>query len=170
MLGPAILTMDLYIMRHGIAEDQSHSGADRDRALTSEGIEKTKASAEALKNLGVEFNLILTSPYTRALETARIVAKALDCELKEFAPLAAGGNPDRVFQALTDLDSKFESLLLVGHEPDLSRLISICLSGSEDLSLTMKKGGFCRLSCLKLAPGQARLEWLLAPKHLVKMA
>jgi len=49
-------------------------------------------------------------------------------------------------------------------------LISILLSGGEDLGITMKKGGLCKLNCLKPAAGSARLEWLLAPKHLVKIA
>src|SRR3954462_10485262 len=132
--------MDLYIMRPGIAADHSDSGADRDRALTEEGIQKTECSADALKKLDVEFNLILTSPFIRARQTAEIVAKRLDCaHLKEFAPLAAGGNPERVLQGLSHVDSKINSLLLVGHEPDLSRLISILLSGGEDLGITMKK-------------------------------
>jgi phosphohistidine phosphatase len=162
--------MDLYIMRHGIAEDRSHSGADRDRVLTEEGIEKTKTSAEALKKLGVTFDLILSSPYKRAYQTAQIVAQTLGCNhLKEFVPLSSGGNPDRVFQGLSTVDEKIASLLLVGHEPDLSQLISLFLMGNTDLSITMKKGGFCKLHCLSPAPGQARLEWLLAPKHLLKM-
>ena len=61
--------MDLYILRHGIAEEQSKSGQDHTRALTDEGRRKTCHSGKALKEMGVCFDLILTSPFARALQT-----------------------------------------------------------------------------------------------------
>jgi phosphohistidine phosphatase len=61
------------------------------------------------------------------------------------------------------------SALLVGHEPDLSRLISVLISGTPDVALVMKKGGLAKVHCLSAEPGHARLEWLLGPKHLCRL-
>ena len=158
-------------MRHGIAEDMPPSGKDRDRALTDEGIEKTRLTGKALKNLDVEIRMMLTSPYKRAIQTAEIIAEELGCkQLKELPELRAGGSSTTLVQALQHLHGHAPSVMLVGHEPDLSRLISLLLSGGEEIAVTMKKGGICKLHCLRIAPGEARLEWMLAPKHLVRMA
>jgi len=65
---------------------------------------------------------------------------------------------------------KYASPLIVGHEPILSELISLLVSGSPRLSVAMKKGGVCKLNCVRPEAGGARLDWLLTAKHLCRMA
>jgi len=162
--------MDLYILRHAIAEDASKTGKDRDRNLTPEGIEKTKASAAALKRLDIQFDLILTSPFKRTVQTAEIIAiETGTAEPQFFPPLSSGESSSLLIDSLQRVDPP-GNVLIVGHEPDLGNLISILLSGSDKLGIAMKKGALCKLHCLRIAPGMARLEWLLTAKHLVKMA
>jgi phosphohistidine phosphatase len=164
--------MDLYILRHGIAEDVSESGLDRDRVLTEEGIEKTKLAGKAIRKLDVSFEAILTSPYDRAKQTAEIVANELNAPdlLQMVEELAADSSPETVLTALQKVIRRQSSVLIVGHEPILSGLISLLLSGSASLAIAMKKGGLCKLSCIRPEPGAARLDWLLTSKHLCRIA
>jgi phosphohistidine phosphatase len=161
--------MELYILRHGIAEELSESGADNDRRLTEEGVEKTKAAGKALCKLGTRFDLILASPFARAWKTAELIADALDCRksLHQCLALSSGKGSPAILSELKKVNSP--SVLLVGHEPELSGLISTLLAGSPGLAITMKKGGLCKLSCISAEPGGARLEWLLTAKHLCRM-
>src|SRR5688500_8734762 len=164
--------MDLYILRHGIAEDVSESGLDRDRVLTEEGIEKTELAGKALRKLDVQFDAIFTSPYARAKRTAEIVADALNVPdlVQTVDELGAASSPESVLSALHSVIRRQASVLVVGHEPILSGLISLLLAGSAGLSIAMKKGGLCKLSCIRPEPGAARLDWLLTAKHLSRMA
>jgi len=164
--------MDLYILRHGIAEEVNESGHDRDRMLTEEGIEKTRAAGKALRKLNLQFDAILTSPFARARQTAEIVAEELDATnlLHLVDELSADSSTVRALAGLQKAIRKHVSVLVVGHEPILSELISLLLCGSPKLSITMKKGGFCKLYCARPEPGTARLDWLLSPKHFCRMA
>jgi phosphohistidine phosphatase len=161
--------MNLYILRHGNAEERgvALSSHDRDRALTPEGRKRTLRLARALGALGISFDLILSSPYVRARETAAIVAQTLKAERRlVLTPhLTPGGNHRKLVDQLHGGTEKLTSVLLVGHEPDLSGLISVLLTGEQSPLVTMKKGGLCRLTVDALRYGRcASLEWLLPPK------
>ena len=164
--------MDLYILRHGIAEEVNETGLDRDRVLTEEGIEKTRAAGKALRKLNLQFDAIFTSPFARARQTAEIVAEELGATdlLHCVDGLSADSSTGEALKSLQKVIRKHTSVLVVGHEPILSEMISFLLSGSPTLSITMKKGGFCKLYCVRPEPGAARLDWLLTPKHLCRMA
>jgi phosphohistidine phosphatase len=164
--------MDVYILRHGIAEErdpQKFPDDDR-RPLTGEGMRKMRRIASALKGLGCRFDLVLTSPLARARQTADIAASVLGIEsrLRETPHLAPSGDPRRL---VAEVNGHGEgSVLLVGHEPYLSGFISVLLSGREGLEINLKKGGFCHLSVGSLKYGAcAVLECLLAPKQMVRM-
>jgi phosphohistidine phosphatase len=162
--------MDIYILRHGIAVERGTPGykKDSDRPLTKEGVEKTEQIAEAMLAFGLHFDLILSSPYARAEQTARIVARALDEEVTFTNHLMSDGNALELVAEIND--EKPQSVLLVGHEPDLSRLISVLVTGSTDASIELKKGGLCKLTSDRLTFGQcATLNWLLTPKQLRSM-
>lgn len=163
--------MELYILRHGLAEERSHSGRDRDRALTPDGRERTRSAGKALRKMDAGFDLVLSSPFVRAWQTAEIVVEELGCgnKLQKCEALSSGAPIEEVFDALKKVEGNYQSVLLVGHEPDLSQLISALLSGGPDLAITMKKGGLAKLSCMTTDPGSARLEWLLTPKHLCRL-
>lgn len=162
--------MNLYLLRHGIAEDREEGKYKNDalRPLTPKGKRKVLQIAKGLKTFDVLFDLILSSPYARAKQTAEIVAdvyKARD-RLVFTGALAVTGNPAELVEEIRRDYKDKENILLVGHEPYLSQFISVLLSGNADASITMKKGGLCRLSVETLRYGNcATLDWLLSPKH-----
>ena len=159
--------MEIYILRHGIAVQRGTPGykKDSDRPLTEDGIDKIRQVVEAMLAMELKFDLILSSPYVRAAETAKIVADELDTEVTFTDFLLPDGNPLELIREING--NKPPRVLLVGHEPDLSRLISHLISGDSDVSIELKKGGLCKLTAGKLTLGQcATLNWLLTPKQL----
>jgi phosphohistidine phosphatase len=163
--------MNLYLLRHGIAADIGEAGITQDsqRPLTAEGIAKLKRGAAAMRALELKFDVILSSPFVRARETAELVAGALHAQdrLKLEPGLACGGEMREVIRRLATRKPAPDSALLVGHEPDLSRLISLLVSGDAGFPVTMRKGGFCKLSATPLLYGRcATLELLLTPKQM----
>ncbi len=162
--------MEIYILRHGIAVARGTPGykKDSERPLTKEGEEKMHQIAEAMMAMGLKFDLILSSPYVRAADTAQIVAGHIDEEVTFTESLTPDGNPLELIREIND--AKVQRVLLVGHEPDLSGLISILISGGSDASIELKKGGLSKLTAQKLIFGQcATFNWLLTPRHLRAM-
>lgn len=166
--------MNLYIVRHAIAEDRDEAVYPDDslRPLTSKGKKKMVKIAKNLKGMGVHIDLILTSPYVRAQNTAKIVHKAFSLKKKQLAfsdHLTPAGSAQDL---IAEINEKYsvENLMLVGHEPYLSELIAMLVAGDTSASIVMKKGGVCRLSIDTLAYERcATLEWLLAPTQLTRM-
>ena len=159
--------MEIFILRHGIAVDRGTPGfkKDADRPLTKDGEEKTHQVAEAMLAMELKFDLILSSPYVRAAQTANIVAGELDEEVTFTDFLLPDANPLELIREIND--TKPQCVLLVGHEPDLSRMISLLVSGGSEAAIELKKGGLCKLTTEKLTFGQcATLHWLLTPKQL----
>ena len=160
--------MDLYILRHGIAAERGDPKypKDEDRPLTEDGQKKTLKVARRMKELGLTFDLLLSSPLARARQTAEIAASVLGCKnkLKFSNHLVPGGSK----KALMGDIGRRTRVLLVGHEPYLSELISILLSGTTNLRIDFKKAGLCKLTVDHLHLGRcASLEWLVAPKVFV---
>jgi len=165
--------MNLYILRHGIAVDHGAAGFENDdeRPLTGKGERKLWAIAEAMKALEISFDLILSSPLVRARQTAEIVADALKCRkrMEITDTLAPQESAKPLIEYLRD-QGAVDDVVLVGHEPFLSRLIASLISGNSDTSVLLKKGGFCKLSTDDLKHGKcAILEWLLTPKQMELM-
>lgn len=166
--------MKLYLLRHAIAEarDESRYPDDSLRPLNAKGRKKMVKIAGHLKDMGISIDLILTSPYVRAHDTARIVVKALDLKKKQLVDsdnLAPSGSAKDL---ITEIKGKYplKNLMLVGHEPYLSDLISMLVAGHSSLSVAMKKGGLCSLSIENLVYDKcATLEWLLSPAHLARI-
>ena len=159
--------MEIYILRHGIAVERGTPGykKDSERPLTKEGEDKMHQIAEAMLGMELKFDLILSSPYIRAAQTAQIVANELDEEVTFTDALIPDGNPLDLIAEIND--EKPQRLLLVGHEPDLSRLASVLITGGSDAVIELKKGGLCKLTSDKLTFGQcATLNWLLTPRLL----
>ena len=126
-----------------------------------------------MRKMELSFDLILSSPFLRARQTAEIAADELKLKkrLEFFDGLVPGGNPKALIQKLNELKPAPKNVLLVGHEPYLSRLISLLVSGSADAAaIEMKKGGLCKLEAVELRHGQcARLAWLLTPSQMELM-
>ena len=166
--------MNLYLLRHGIAAEPGTPGFenDADRPLIPKGERRLRAAAAAMKKMELSFDLILSSPFVRAGQTAEIVARELKLKKRlQFSDtLACGGSPKNLIGHLAGLDPAPENVLLVGHEPYLSRLISVLVSGDENAAVEMKKGGLCKLDAIELDYGQcARLIWLLTPSQMELM-
>src|SRR5262245_48826372 len=141
--------MDLYVIRHAEAVPLGEWGIteDADRPLTDQGKEQVKKLAEALQRKGVRLGTVLTSPLLRARQTADVLIAQWGQpapELHECAPLAPGGKRRRLARALQDLST--DAVALVGHEPDLGRLVG-WLTGGRRARIEMGKGGVACLRC-----------------------
>jgi phosphohistidine phosphatase len=155
--------MILYFLRHGLAGDSTTwQGDDRERPLTSKGIKHMEQSAAAFRKLGVKVDAILSSPLKRAMQTASIVAKALEMEVIQDERLVYGFGLERLEQIISE-NPKASALMLVGHEPDFSSVVGELTGGSE---IVMKKGGFARVDLVEGSAIQGQLVWLLPPKVL----
>jgi phosphohistidine phosphatase len=165
--------MILYIIRHAIAESAAAGSSpeeDSRRALTPKGRKRMREIARGLSHLTAPPEVILTSPYVRAMQTARILADALDLgkgQLTVTEDLAPAGDMRRVIDQIAGDFGSARAAALVGHEPSLSHLISVLMSGEPSLSIALRKGGVCKISVEKLAYGRcAVLECLMAPAQL----
>jgi phosphohistidine phosphatase len=160
--------MKIYLLRHAIAAERDPDAYpdDRQRPLTALGQEKMIKTAGALRKLGLRLDLILSSPLVRTRQTAEIVRSHLRMKKDRLIlteALAPAGDPGKL---VAEIQEKYMvgRLMLVGHEPDLSNLISLLLSGDTSLSITMKKAGICCLSVEDLVAGKcAVLDWLINP-------
>ena len=167
--------MDLYILRHAIAVERTAPGQknDFDRPLSPEGEQKLRRIVKAMRNLELSFELILSSPYVRARETAEVAASALGLRkrLQLMETLGADGNPREFLAELRGIEPLPKSLLIVGHEPYLTTLVTLLVSGAAQPCLTLKKGGLCKLKIEALRVGRcATIEWLLTPRQLLLMS
>ncbi len=167
--------MNLYVIRHAIAVDEALSDyeSDRERPLTDKGRKKMRQIAKALYNLGVELDLILSSPYVRACETAEILADVFKMK-KEIVlsnNLVPSGTPELLVGEINEKYS-VDSLAVVGHEPFLSALISFLVAENAKVEITLKKGGVCYLTAddLHHLDHRATLEWLLTPGILMEIS
>ena len=166
--------MNLYIIRHAIAVDEGTSDyeSDSERPLTDKGRKKMRQIAKGLRNLGIEFELILSSPYVRARETAEILADVFKMKKKiAFSDnLIPMGNPELL---ITEVNEKYsvDSMAVVGHEPHLSGLVGLLGAENGKIDVTLKKGGVCYLSADDLHhEHRATLEWLLTPGILMEIS
>ena len=162
--------MNLYLIRHAIAEEESPSGEDSQRELTDKGAKKMRLIAKGLRTLGVDFDLIVSSPYLRAVQTAEVLSEVF--KKKKFVlsdHLTPTGDIDLL---IAEINEKYttSSLAVVGHEPYLSAFVSLLTAGGAPLEMTFKKGGVCCLSTDDLHhTRKATLEWLLTPGVLVEI-
>src|SRR5438876_918157 len=128
---------------------------------------KMHRSALGLKALIPELDVLAASPYKRAFETAEIIASAYgDLTIERVAELTPGASVDRVVAWLTGRHAR-GSVGLVGHEPDLSRLVCTLLADTSRPFLELRKGAACLLEFPgPVGRGAATLDWFLGPKHL----
>ncbi|MFI5347395.1 MAG: SixA phosphatase family protein [Elusimicrobiota bacterium] len=161
--------MELLIVRHGPAGDRDEWRAsgrpDEERPLTKDGRRKTRAAARGLVELLDGVDLVATSPWARAVQTAELIAEAFGGveELKRPELI-----PDRApAELLAWLKTRRERrIVLVGHEPHLSRFASWLLTGREKSVLNLKKSQAFLLTLKSLAPGEATLLWSAPPRAL----
>lgn len=166
--------MELYVLRHAIAVERGSPGYKDDslRPLTEKGAKKMRRIAKGMLSLDLSLDVILSSPFIRAKQTAEIVAEAFRAKnrLEYTSHLETGGDPKKLVEAINEQYDSDSTLMLVGHEPYLSRLVSILVAGTESPSVVLKKGGLCKLVVSSLHYGRCgTLEWLLTPAQMVRL-
>ena len=165
--------MDCLFFRHGIAiERQEWSGQDEDRPLTDKAAARTRESGKGLLTLRIRPTHILSSPLTRARETAAILQSLIRSKPKirictELDPTAA---PGTLFSLLNALPSD-AVVLCIGHEPHLSLAAGILFTGKPCSGLSLKKAGACLIHLDEsVKPAAGRLEWWLTAAQLRALA
>ena len=159
------------VVRHAVAEERGPFGRtgqpEAARPLTRGGRRKMRRAARGLACLVPRLDRLATSPLTRAVETADIVARACGKpKTQRLAPLAPGKPPGGVLAWLKD-QRPGGTVALVGHEPDLGVFVSWALTGLRESFVPLKKGGACLLEFGgEVKPGRAVLLWLLRPSQL----
>jgi phosphohistidine phosphatase len=163
MAGP----FELYLIRHGLAEERGNAWPDDGkRPLTAEGMASMRKEARGLARLGVVLDVVLTSPFVRARQTAELVAGGL--EPRPPIVNVESLTPDGSYAAVVaDLEkhARKKRIALVGHEPAIGELAAR-LIGSRH-SFEFKKGAVCRIDVEAIPPsGPGTLRWLLTPRVL----
>lgn len=159
--------MILYLVRHGIAVARTDpkSPPEADRPLTAKGVQKTRAAALGLETLGAKPDILITSPYMRAAQTAEIFAEALGFapdKIRVSESLKPAANPSEIVKEILQLKSK--EVACFGHAPHIDLLIAH-LAGGRGPFTELKKAG---VACLELASGHGKwlLRWMVTAKIL----
>lgn len=163
--------MLLYVFRHGIAIDRGDPECppDSDRFLTEKGVRRTRRATEGLVRLDAAPDLVICSPWTRAVQTAELVLEAFglsEAQLICDADLLPMSNPATILHKLADLD--VEAVMLVGHAPHLDLVLDELSDGALIQPLT-KAGAAC-MELDPRRPTRGLLRWLLPSKGLRRLA
>lgn len=164
--------MELYLIRHGIAEEQQAGIKDEERHLTKEGRQKTEKVAQRLKKLDLQFDLIVTSPLVRARQTAEILLEVgLSSQMEESNHLAPNGHISSWLDYWLQPKNFAQNtqLAVVGHEPCLSNWAEILLWGEAKDSLVLKKAGMIGVKLPESGSpvGRSQMFWLTPPRYLL---
>jgi phosphohistidine phosphatase len=159
--------MILYLVRHGIAMNRSDPKCppDAERPLTARGVQKTRSAALGLRALGAKPDVLITSPYVRAAQTAEIFAEALGYspeKIRVSEALKPTDNPATILAEISRLRAK--EVMCCGHAPHLDLLMSL-LAGARGAFTALKKAG---VACFEQEGGHGRweLRWMVSPKVL----
>lgn len=157
------------LVRHAPAQTRVSARGDAKRALTLAGRARMRKAALGLIRLVPQVDVIASSPLVRARETAAVLSAAYGLRrarvLNELTP---GTEPAALLKAVRT-HKRSTVIVLVGHEPDLSRFAAWLMTGAATDLFALKKGGACLLTLTRRRAGHARLRWLLEAKQLTKL-
>jgi phosphohistidine phosphatase len=156
--------MQIYLLRHGIAEDAKPGHPDAERALTNEGRDKLRRVLKRARTADLSPSLILSSPYRRALETAAAAAEVLAYkgEIVRTRTLLPESSPFDAWEEIREHKDE-RAVLLASHEPLMSSMAAFLLD-SPALTVDMKKAALVRIDCERFGPKAAGvLKWMLTP-------
>jgi phosphohistidine phosphatase len=167
--------MQLLVIRHAIAMDRdefAESGESDDRRpLTKAGSRRMRKAAKGLRDVVERIDVIATSPYTRAVETAEIVSDEFGIGPAE---VSASIGPEVRFDEFEEWARPYadrDVLAIVGHEPHLSGLVMWLMTGSGESRIALKKGGACLLDFdSNIRRGVGTMLWLMTPRQLRRLA
>ena len=161
--------MDCLLIRHGIAvEPEEWEGSEENRPLTEKGKKRVLRAAAGLAALDCKPTHLLSSPFTRAYDTARLLRTVVCPSLKVMTcdELAVGSTPERLVALLRSFPTG-STLLCVGHEPLLGEAAALLLCGKPMTNFSMKKAGAALIHFSDMVkPGQGLLQWWLEPMQL----
>ena len=165
--------MQLYIVRHGIAVDREDPNCppDPDRFLTQEGIEKARQVAKGVAEIGAAPDLLISSPYLRAYQTAEIFAGELGYsknKIRKTEQILPGAEPLQLFRELSK-DKQASSVFIFGHAPHLDDVLATALAVKHHIT-SLKKAGVALVELTRVVPPSGQLLWLATPKLLRKAA
>jgi phosphohistidine phosphatase len=160
--------MNLFLFRHAEAEERSSTGKDADRVLTRKGRESARAVASALARLE-QIESIWHSPMARARETASFAAKEFPkAALWETPSLLPEAPPGEVLDEISGRQPG--EVLLVGHQPHLGRLLALCVTGSDETRIPMRKTSVARVKFAGSHPSPpGKLIYLISPDLAAKL-
>lgn len=161
--------MQIYVVRHGLAIDREDPKAppDAERYLTEEGVQKTKRVAAAVAELSGSADVLLSSPYVRAMQTAEIFAEALDYpkqKIRRTDLLLPGTGASLLFKELAK-DKQSATVFLFGHAPQLDDVVAAALCSKHPIT-SLKKAGVALIELKRVSPPSGQLVWLATPKLL----
>lgn len=164
--------MEIYLIRHGIAQEATSEIKDEERNLTELGRKKTQKVAQRLKDLSLNFDLIATSPLVRAQQTAEIlISTGLSLQLEQCSYLAPSGSiQDWIAQWLVPKNYPPSTrLALVGHQPCLGNWAEILVWGEAKDNLVVKKAGIIGIETPHTGSvvGCCQMFWLTPPRYLI---
>ncbi len=157
--------MELYLFRHGHAEDAPPGKPDSSRALTEKGVERSAAVAKRARDSGVEPSLIVSSPYLRAMQTAAVAAREFGWkgEIVKFPSLVPHGTPEGVWSELREHRDE-SAIILAGHEPLMAHLAAYLLN-APGLTIDVKKSAMIRIDLAAMGNvPRGVLRWMIIPK------
>jgi phosphohistidine phosphatase len=158
--------MIIYFLRHASAgEHLLNPKKDEKRALDKEGIEQCGYVGRALAAIDVQVDVVISSPLKRATQTASLVGNEIGYEgkLQIEAGLKPGANVAD-FRRMLDKYARSESVMVVGHNPNLSRFLGAVISEPDcEASVELKKGAVARVDMRRTS---GTLQWCLTPRAL----
>lgn len=163
--------MQLLVIRHAIAQERDEFAAtgrdDSERPLTAEGRDKLRRGLPGLRRMVPRIDLLASSPFTRARETAELVGEAYGIdEIKTVDALVPDGALQDV-QSWLQRRSSAKVVAIVGHEPQLGELVTWLMSGLREGRVEMKKAGAALIEFDgQPGPGVGVLRWLLTAGQL----
>ncbi len=164
--------MEVYLIRHGIAAERGTYANDEKRPLVKQGSKKTTRVAKRLLEIGLKFDLILTSPLVRASQTAEILRTVgVGDEIQTYTPLKPKGKIEQWLEWLQSYQLKHPNakLALVGHQPDLGNWAEMLVWGTVKGQITLKKAGIIGLKLPDIGTPVSRttLFLLTSPKWTI---
>ena len=154
--------MNLYLIRHGVAEDTART--DAERALTKEGLKEVQKIAREVGLRAKNPERLFVSPYLRARQTADPFSERWKLKPEIARWLMPGAEVSDVLENLEECAE--ESIALVGHMPNLGLVLSALVWGLPPREIVLPKGGVAFLKTKTWKPGEAKLKWLLNPDLL----
>jgi phosphohistidine phosphatase len=164
--------MKIILFRHGPAEsrDPARWPQDAERPLTQRGEKRTRLAALGLRRIERNIGRLMASPFQRADRTARILSRVLEIETVETLDVLAPGGPIRKIIEALNRAPRVDTIVLVGHQPDLGTLAGHLLFNNTEALLSIKKAGACGIWFESdVRPGAGKLEWSAPPAILCRL-